>query len=154
MLFKKKFEQTAGAIHYPERIIIETRNVIDKYSFYSTDDITILNTDISDTALAEAVMLHLSHSKMEANYSRELYKSYLKKAGFRSEAASRKDAKYLAIFRTNAVIRFEPRNNKISGGRMGAYYGMPDKISEISITADAEALGLAVRKSWDDCIFS
>lgn len=155
-MFSKKetFEKTAGAILYPDRIIIETRNVENQYSCYSTDHLTSLNLEISDSDLGHIVSKHLDDSKMEKNYSRDLRKSYLHKLKVRSETAARKDANYVAIFSTSSTIRFEPRNNKVSDGRSGAYYGMPKEIFEISINVDMETLGKATRNAWSKCIFS
>ena len=151
---KVTFEQTAGAILYPTRIIIETRNAESQDSCYSTDILTILDLDTSDILLGQMVLQHLNNSKLEKNYSIELRKDYLKKLKFKSEAAARKDAKYVAIFRTNSVIRFEPRNNKVSDGRSSAYYGIPKEIFEINLNADMETLGKATREAWSKCFFS
>ena len=157
-MFSKKidFEQTAGAILYPDRIIVETRNVQIQYSlsFYSTDNLTILKLNTSNNELGEAIIAHLNYSKMEGSYSKELRKNYLKILKFKSETAARKDSRYVSIFKSNSSIRFEPRNNKVSDGRSGAYYGMPNEIFEIKLQSNMDALGIATRNAWSKCIFS
>ncbi|HVU97301.1 MAG TPA: hypothetical protein VHE34_18855 [Puia sp.] len=149
--------QTAGAVLYPKKIVIETRNLTGQMSFYSTDDLTILPVDCSFEVLGRAISAHLSRSvfvKSDSVNYREVRKKYLKKGKFKSEPDFRRGARYVAIFRVKSFLRFEPRNNVLSDGRWGSLLGMPEEVFRIDDLNDYVAIGSAISAAWAKCIFS
>lgn len=154
---EKHFYQTVGATLYPTRIIIETRNYLAQGYTYSTTDISILPSDCTDIVLGNSIAEHLQKS-VDSNDNkpdfRELRKQYLKKAKFKSEPATKKDAKFVTIFKTIDSLIFRPYNNALSEGRWSSYLGMPEEVFEIFAVDNYEVIGNAVRKAWSKCIFS
>jgi hypothetical protein len=153
----EEFIQTAAAVLYPQKIVVESRNLTSQLSFYSTDDLTILPIDCSFEVLGRAISAHLSRSVFITSSSvdyREVRKKYLKKGKFKSEPDFRRDARYVAIFRVKSYLRFEPRNNKLSDGRWGSLLGMPKEGSQIVDLNDYFAIGDAISRAWAKCIFS
>lgn len=149
--------QTAAAVLYPKKIVVETRNLTGQGSFYSTDDLTILPIDCSLEVLGRAISAHLSRSVFVTSDSvdyREVRKKYLKKGKFKSEPDFRRDARYVSIFRVKSFLRFEPRNNAISEGRWGSLLGMPKEVFRIDDVNDYVAIGNAISMAWTKCIFS
>jgi hypothetical protein len=154
---EKEIFQTAAAVLYPTKIIIETRNIISQGSFYTTDDLSILPPNSRDEILGEVILEHLSRSRVVATHPsnyKEIRKAYLKKAKFRSEPAFRQDARYVSIFKTINTLRFQPLNNKLSEGRWGSFMGLPKAIFEIKAIETRDAIGEAIREAWTRCILS
>jgi len=153
----EKILQTAAAILYPKKIIVETRNLTGQGSFYSTDDLTILPIDSSLEVLGRAISAHLARSVFVPSDSvdyREVRKKYLQKGKFNSEPHSKRDARYVSIFRVRSFLRFEPRNNAISEGRWSSFLGMPNEIFQVEDVNDYVAVGNAIQTAWTKCIFS
>jgi len=149
--------QTAAAVLYPKKIVIETRNLTSQMSFYSADDLTILPVDCSFEVLGRAISAHLSRSMFVTSDSvdyREVRKKYLKKGKFKSEPDFRRDARYVAIFRVKSFLKFAPMNNVLSDGRWGSLLGMPEEIFRIDDSNDYAAIGNAISTAWKKCIFS
>jgi hypothetical protein len=149
--------QTAGAVLYPKKIIVETRNLTSQMTYHSTDDLTILPIDSSFEVLGRAISAHLARSTFvplgSVDY-KELRKKYYKKGKFRSETDTRRDARYVAIFRVKSFLRLEPRNNVLSDGRWGSLLGMPNEVFRIDDVNDYIAIGKAINLAWTKCIFS
>src|SRR5687767_4333504 len=55
---EKLIHLTAGAVSYPSKIIIETRNMESQNSFYSTDDISVLEPTVGDETLSKMIQEH------------------------------------------------------------------------------------------------
>jgi hypothetical protein len=154
----EKIIQTAAAILYPNKIIVETRNITGQGSYYSTDDLTILPVDSSLEVLGRAISAHLSRSKLvrpdSVNY-REERKKYFKKGKFKSEQDFRKDARYVAIFRVKSFLNFHPKENQASKGKQGSLLlGMRNEIFQIEDSNDYIDIGTAIKQAWAKCIFT
>lgn len=150
----KQVEKSVAAILYPDKIIIETRNQRDQYSWYSTDDLSILPTDAPDTAIGEAVLNHLALSKVElvdAATLQKQWESYKKKAKFKTEKSTIENAKCLSVYMSSKKIRIEPKKTMLS---KRAFYNLPESIVEMDITSDAAKMGQYIRDSWQKCIIS
>jgi hypothetical protein len=149
--------QTAAAVLYTKKIIVETRNLTSQGTFYSTEDLTILPIDSSFEVLGRAISAHLSRSAFVTPGSvdyREVRKKYLKKGKFKSEPDFRRDARYVAIFRVKSFLRFQPMNNALSEGRWGSLLGMPNEVFRIEDVTDYVAIGNAISVAWAKCVFS
>jgi len=150
-----KHERSVAAVAYPDRIIVEVRNKLDEYTWYSTADLVLLATDISDSELGQVVLDGLERSeekKISYEEIRQLREQYRKKAKFKSEKATLVKARYVSIYGQNGKIRFEPKENKAS---KHAFYNLPDAIVELKKdTNDPSTVGRQLRNSWVACAFS
>ena len=150
-----KQERSVAAIAYPDKIIIEIRNKLDEYTWYSTADPVLLPVDISDAGLGKAVIDGLQRSeekKISYDEIRQLREQYRRNAKFRSEKATLDKARYVSIYGQNEKMRFEPKANKTS---KHAFYNLPDAIFELKKDAnDPATVGKQVRNAWTACGFT
>jgi len=58
-------EKSAGVYFYIDKIIVETRNKRDEYTWYSTANVTLLPMDVSDEKLGLTVLEHLKQSEVK-----------------------------------------------------------------------------------------
>ena len=154
MLFKSKpkliIERSVGATLYPDRIIIETRNKKDEYTWYSTDEVSIIPLDANDQIIGEAIHKHMNSSKMQDVSFEEIkqFRDGFKKAtGLKTEKAIQQDAKYVSLYLTNGQLRFEPFKNKL---HQKSFYRLPENIFSIEPENLFEIVN-GLRKAWNYC---
>jgi len=148
------FEKSAAIIFYPDKIIIETRNKKDNYTWYSSGKLTIFPINASAGMLGEGIINHLNQSEIkgiEMKEMKELRNLFRKKGKFKSEKSTMEDAKYVSIYSDKNMIRFEPKKNKTS---QQLFYNMPESISEFAVkNLDSIKIGKYARDSAAKCVF-
>ena len=155
MFFKSKpgpnIERSVGATLYPDRIMIETRNKKDQYTWYSTDEVTVIPLNANDQMIGEAIHKHLNSSKMQDvpfEEIKELRNRFKKATGLKTEKAVQQDAKYVSLYVTNDQLRFEPFKNKV---QQKSFYRLPEHIFSIAFTGNVSEMVNGLRKAWSYC---
>ncbi len=146
--------KSVEAIQYPDKLVISTRNQIDDYTWYTTDDITLLPPNASKLEIGNYILAHLNASKRQESLVtdfkkiRESYRKILKK---KSEKEVIQNAKYVSVFLDRSVIRFEPKKTRLS---KLTFYNLPERIIEIDINSDSVTIAEKLKESWNNCILT
>lgn len=155
--FKKtNYSKCVEVVHYPDRILIATRNLFKEGGSYITNYLSEIQIDTSHYELGKLVIEHIDKSRIKNIPSDEIKMfrmAYLKLNKFKSELASMKNARYMLIDYDNTTYRIRPMLNAYSDKLRAAYYGLPDEIVELNNQTDYEKLGRTIIELWDKCQF-
>lgn len=144
-------KRIATVFWFPNKIVIATKNLIDKYTFYTTTNFTELPIDISNNELGERILYHLNksiESKISNAEIREEWKNFKREIGFKTEKDLVRKSRCVNIIIENNKMYFEPKKTMIS---KRAFYGMPDAISEFPIL-NSEQVGRETKESLEKCL--
>lgn len=151
-VFKK-----AGAILYPDRILIETwHSEPDGFSVVS-GEVTFVIADVTDEELGALLVRHLglSLNNIPPSDSKNGFKTqdqlYKEATGLKTLRAQMKDARFVDACLTGFRIVLTPT---INGGPTGVNAGYTHKTDEeISVinSTDYARIGQAIRKAWMAC---
>lgn len=146
-VFKK-----AGAIRYPDRILIETwHSEPDGFSIVS-GEVTFISADVPDEELGALLVRHLGLSLNKIPLSDKTQDQLYKEAtGLKTLRAQMKDARFVAVCLAGFRITLTPT---VNGGPTGADAGYTHKTDEeISVinSTDYARIGQALRKAWAIC---
>jgi len=144
--------QSISAKKYPNKIVIETYNQIkNSYSIRSTE-VSILETNSSNTEIGKAIIKHLSLSKVVEKVSDEDRKVnneiYKKITGLKSMKAQMKDALCVNISRKNNQIEFSPTVNGGTAGHRKGFHFSEEKLT-IEDSENYELIGKTLNLALD-----
>ncbi|TNE53327.1 MAG: hypothetical protein EP338_12390 [Bacteroidetes bacterium] len=149
-------ESGVGAIHYPDRILIETHHQLKSGQWIRSNTLSFVKSEISDQELGELVVRHLDLSQdrvREISRSRyqKIQQEYKHITGLKSIKAQMKDARNVHISRKNGLLVFEPTINGGSSGPGRGYSFIQDKISRIESSNNPAKIGAHLRTCWGQC---
>lgn len=145
--------QSISVVKYPNKIVFETYDQIKNSYSIRTTEISILESDSSNTAIGKAVLKHLSLSKTVRKVSDEdrkaINENYKKITGLKSMKAQMKDALSVHVSRKNNEIEFFPTvNGGTAGHRKGFHFSEEKFVIEDSENHEliGKTLNLALHK--------
>ena len=152
-----EYEKSIGATLYPDKIIVATKNRKDLGTWYLTDVITTLPVDTENLTLGEIIIKHLHEStELDLTYDqiKTLRENFRRKTKLKTEKGVMQDAKYVSIFLSGKVMRFESYKNMVTKGGQKEFYRIPDSILSIPLVNDYAFIGEQLRNAWNKCKFA
>lgn len=156
MFFKskpKKIEKSIGAILYPEQVIIATKNKKDEFTWYQTDEFSVLPVNATDQVIGEAMIKHLDDSAqtdVTQEQIRIYWNRFKKLSKLKTEKAVFEKAKYASVYLIDHQLRFEPFKTKV---QQRLFYRLPDNIFSTEFSSNITDVGSNLRKAWSFCTF-
>lgn len=151
---KLPFIPTISVVQYSDRIFFETYyTIINSYSTRSKE-ITILETNSSDSEIGKTILKHLDLSKTIkkfTNQERKENEEYYKSTGLRSIKAQMKDSLYVHVKRQNNQITFSPTINGGTAGNRKGYNFLSGEEIVIANNEDFESIGKALKSALKKC---
>lgn len=144
--------QRAGAILYPDKIIIQTIHTIKNSYGVISSDVSILNANEDSESLGRTLRKHLAQSRDDLKTTETgQYKDFLKATGLKTRKEHYKNARYLVIDNRNGKISLTPT---INGGTTGKDRGFAETTEIITMDTQVtdKELGVQLQYGWTKCV--
>lgn len=147
----------AGAVLYPERILIETWHTEPDGFAVVSDLVTFIETDTADDRLGELLVKHLGLSLPSIpsagpeNGFKTMAQRYAEATGLKTLRAQMKNALYVAVDLDGFRILLTPTVNGGPTGADAGYHHKTDETITVINSADYDRIGQALRKAWAGC---
>lgn len=147
----------ALVILYPDKIIIDTLDMVKAGFTIMAANPTILATDVTNQTLGKTVRIHLNSTKYglknpSQTEFKTLQQSFLKSYGFTTLKKFHENAKYLSITEQEAEITLEPTKNGGPTGKGKGFSEIPEKSITIAKSMNDAYLGELIKTELHECI--
>ena len=147
----QKTDQSAGALLYTDKIVIETVNKEGNGSYYITDNVTILTLDCSDKEIGMIIKKHLQESiecRIKPEERKKIRINYRKILKAKTEKSLYENVKCVRIKFDGNEISLNSYKTK---SQEKVFLGNPPSITVFSAAIEDDELGKKIRLAWEKC---
>lgn len=147
----------AGAILYPDRILIETWHTEPDGYAVASNIITFIAADAAADELGALLVKHLGASlnaipsSGPGNGFKTMEQLYREATGLKTLRAQMKNARFVMADLEAFRIRLTPTRNGGPTGAEAGYNHKPEEAVTVINSADYGRIGQALRKAWANC---